>query len=61
MMFFPPEFSIDTRKLRKSFNAVKQALRVKGVRYSMLFPRPPPGWRDCFANEVAGSTSPSSQ
>lgn len=37
LMFFP-DFSVDTQKLRKSFDSVKQALRVKGVRYSMLFP-----------------------
>lgn len=35
-MFFP-DFSIDNQKLCKFFDAVKQALCVKGVRYSMLF------------------------
>lgn len=37
LMFFP-DFSVDTQKLRKSFDEAKQALRVKAIKYSMLFP-----------------------
>lgn len=37
LMFFP-DFSADTQRQRKSFDAVKQALRAKAIRYSMLFP-----------------------
>lgn len=36
LLFFP-NFSVNTQKLCKSFDAVKQVLRVKGVMYSMLF------------------------
>lgn len=37
LMFFL-DFSVDTQKLHKSFDSVKQTLHTKGVKYSMLFP-----------------------
>lgn len=37
LMFFP-DFSVNTQKLRKSFDEVKQALAAKTIKYSMLFP-----------------------
>lgn len=37
LMFFP-DFSVDTQRLRKSFDAVKQSLRSRNIKYSMLFP-----------------------
>lgn len=33
-----PDFSIETQKLRNSFDAVKAGLRSKGIKYSVLFP-----------------------
>lgn len=37
LMFFP-DFSVDTQKRRKSFDAVKQSLRSRNIKYSMMFP-----------------------
>lgn len=37
LMIFP-DFSVETQKQRKSFDQVKQALRQRGLKYSMLFP-----------------------
>lgn len=37
LMIFP-DFSVETQKQRKSFDHVKQALRQRGFKYSMLFP-----------------------
>lgn len=39
LMIFP-EFSVETQKLRKSFDHVKLNLRQRGLKYSMLFPGP---------------------
>lgn len=37
IMLFP-DFSIDTQRLRRTFDHVKAQLRNKGLKYSMLFP-----------------------
>lgn len=37
LMFFP-DFSVDTQRGRKSFDAVKQSLRSPNIKYSMLSP-----------------------
>lgn len=37
LMFFL-DFSVDTQRRRKSFDAVKQSLRARNIKYSMLFP-----------------------
>lgn len=37
MMIFP-DYLVETQKLRKSFDQVKVALRVRNIRYSFLFP-----------------------
>lgn len=36
MMF--PDYTLETQRQRRSFDAVKAALRFKGIRYSILFP-----------------------
>lgn len=36
MMF--PDYSVDTQRLRRTFDHVKAQLRLKGLKYSMLFP-----------------------
>lgn len=33
-----PDYSVETQKLRRSFDQVKAAMRLKGIRYSVLFP-----------------------
>lgn len=33
-----PDFSVDTQRLRRTFDQVKTQLRTKGMKYSMLFP-----------------------
>lgn len=37
LMIFP-DYSVETQKLRKSFDHVKVALRERNIRYSVLFP-----------------------
>lgn len=37
LMLFP-DFSIETQKLRRSFDPVKAGLHSKGIKYSVLFP-----------------------
>lgn len=37
LMLFP-DYSIDTQRLRRTFDQVKAQLRTKGLKYSMLFP-----------------------
>lgn len=37
-LFIFPDYSLKTQKLRHSFNKVKAAMPVKGIRYSVLFP-----------------------
>lgn len=36
-MFFP-NFSMETQKLRRSFDHIKVGLRVRNIKYSILFP-----------------------
>lgn len=36
MMF--PDYTLETQRQRRSFDAVKARFRVKGIRYSILFP-----------------------
>lgn len=47
LMIFP-DYSVETQKLRKSFDQVKSALRSRSIRYSVLFPArlKSPGRRD---------------
>lgn len=33
-----PDYTLETQRQRRSFSAVKAKLRVKGIRYSILFP-----------------------
>lgn len=33
-----PDYSVETQKLRRSFDQVKAAMRLKGIKYSVLFP-----------------------
>lgn len=33
-----PDYSVETQKLRRSFDSVKAAMRIKELKYSILFP-----------------------
>lgn len=35
-----PDYSVETQKLRKSFDQLKVALRARSIHYSVLFPTP---------------------
>lgn len=37
MLIFP-DYSLETQKLRKTFDQVKAAMRARNIRYSILFP-----------------------
>lgn len=33
-----PDFSVETQRLRRTFDQVKAQLRAKGLKYNMMFP-----------------------